>query len=102
MVREVGADAIGAFLAGLDVARKDALLVALACAVDLERTAQQWWGWLEAPAPPRAQPCVRPVPRVAQVQRFARDNGLSDDQVWRAIVDLHAAASPSTAPSGQR
>lgn len=93
LVHDVGADAIAEHLAGLEPARKDALLVALACAVDLNLTTRQWWGWLDdpVPVPVREVRGVRPVPTAAEVRRFARANGLSDDQVWRAVVDLYAA-----------
>ena len=86
-------------LAGLASPRKDALLVALACAVDLNRTARQWWGWLDdpAPAPPREVRSVRAVPTAAEVRRFARAHGVSDDQVWRAVVDLYAGPAVGVA-----
>ncbi len=97
LVREAGIEGVAVFLAGLESGRKDALLVALACAVDVERTSGQWWGWLGG-----QQPVVHPVPSVplaAEVVRFARDHDLSADQVWRAIVNLHSASAHGVAQS---
>ena len=93
LVRSGGPEGIAKFLVGLDSRRKDAVLVALASAVDVERTARQWWAWLDGPD--FAGPPVRSVPRAAEVARFARAHDLSADQVWRAIVALHAAAAPA-------
>lgn len=97
LVREAGIEGVAVFLAGLESGRKDALLVALACAVDVERTSEQWWGWLGG-----QQPVVDParsVPLAAEVVRFAREHDLSADQVWRAIVNLHSASAHGVAQS---
>jgi hypothetical protein len=97
LVRKVGPEGIAECLAGLDSGRKEAMLLALACAADVDRTPGQWWGWLDG-----QQPVARPgrsVPRAAEVLRFARDHDLSTDQVWRAIVNLHTTCGPGLAGS---
>lgn len=91
VVREADVDGTAAHLSRLDAGRKDALLVALACAVDVDQTTRQWWGWLDAPLPASRRSPVRPVPLVTEVRRFARQHCLTDDQVWQAIINLHAA-----------
>ena len=102
-VRSGAARDVEVYLATLTPASKDDLLVVLARAVTEERDTRRRQG-AEACARRRRSGQVRTLPLALEVRRFARANGLTDDQVWRAVVDLHTAAGylePSDVHDGE-